>query len=310
MATKKNETTAETATGTAITKPDAAGLALHDPLAGLLGDGFEITETGTEALAGSARIPRYAFNLTTVTGDDGKPREVRKTVFVQTVTGVEKAKLRLQVIVDHKSRQWKEQIDGKGVVRCSSWDGVTGSYGEERTERACNGCPDYRWGKDDKGKNRRKCGDVHNIVALDLDTLEVVIVAAKKTAIRPWTDFYAKHFQKQRGVRDPKTGLLKRVDLPFFARETLVELKLVTRNAESWAEPVFVAGPMVETRELLQQGLQALSDWKEHQAAIAARGDAIEATVVEHDGEGGGGGGGAGDASFDFGANTGTDGLR
>jgi len=309
MATKKDNLATighapgtETNVGTALTVVSQDALAL-DPLAGVLQEGDTFDETGTEALAGTARIPRLAFNLTTITGDDGKPKEIRKTVFVQTVSGVIRERVRLQIVIDHVSRQWKEQVDGKGVVRCSSWDAVTGQFGEERIDRHCHGCPDYAWRKDDKGKNKRNCGDVHNVVALDLDTADVVIVAVKKTAIKPWRDYYAKHFQKQRGIRDPKTGMLRKVDLPFFARETLLELKLVQRNAESWAEPVFAPGPIL-SREHIQNGLQALVDWKSHQADVAARGDAIEAQAAE--------GGDKPDTSFDFGENrdAATDGMR
>lgn len=296
MASKKNEalaTAEQTANSpaTALARASAAELAL-DPLAGVLLEGDIVTDTGTEELANDARIPRWAFNLTTLTGDDGKPVEVRKTVFVQTVSGKVVPKLRLQVISDHKSRQWKEQREGKGVVLCSSWDNVTGRMPETNVERPCLGCPDFAWSKNEKGENKRRCGEVHNVFALDLDTLDVAILSVKKTAIRSWKDYYSKYFHKQRGVRGPD-GTLRKVDLPFFARETIVELELKTRGAESWAVPVFRAGPVLERAQVLD-GHTLARDCRETLFAAAAKSDAVEERAAD---------GGAGDSTFDFGEN-------
>jgi hypothetical protein len=294
MASKKNEALAVPGsnTGDTLARASAAELAL-DPLAAVLQEGDVIEETGTEELVGTARIPRFAFNLSTITDENGVAKPVLKTVFVQTVSGQVKEKLSLQVITVHVSREWKERVDGKSVRRCSSWDARIGRM-ENGEERPCAGCPDYAWAKDANGKNKRNCGDVQNVVCADLETSDVAILAVKKTALRPWRDYYSKHFAKQRSVRDPKTGMMRRVDLPFFARETIVTLRLVTKNSESWAEPVFQVGPVL-SREHVLTGAQMVRDYRETFLQAAS--------VIDHVAESADEGGGAGDSSFDFGEN-------
>lgn len=306
MASKKNEALATTAvpgsnTGDTLARASAAELA-HDPLAAVLLDGDVIEETGTEELIGTARIPRYAFNLSTVTdAETGVAKPVLKTVFVQTVSGAVKERLSLQVITVHVSREWKERVDGKSVRRCSSWDARIGRM-ENGEERPCNGCPDYAWGKDANGKNKRNCGDVQNVVVADLETADVAILAVKKTALKPWRDYYSRHFAKQRSVRttDPKTGqtVTRRVDLPFFSRETIVELRLVTKGSESWAEPVFKVGPLL-SREHIVNGAQMVRDYRETFLHAASVIDAVAESADDNTP--------GGDSSFDFGENRATD---
>lgn len=288
MAKAKSETT------TAITKTETApALALVDPLAGVLG-GEDLGVTGAEEMGREdVRIPAFAWNTKFVDKATGEP--IPPTRFLNTITEEVKPKLRLQVITNHKSRAWSEfdEAEGKRLTHCRSWDCVTGTMAEGG-ERACAQCPDYQWRKDpETGKNTRRCSDVYNLVVLDRETGDIAMLRLRKTAIAPFRDFYQKHFYRKRPVAG-RVGA--KVDLPLFAVETHVSLKMERSGSMSWATPVFERGDVLGRDEILA-GAQAVRDFREVHLAALER----AAEQAEHID----GGGESGDTSFDFGANDG-----
>jgi hypothetical protein len=242
----------------ALAKNDSSSTIMSDPLA-VLGLADEIDVTGTEELGASdVRIPAIVFNTNYV--PPGSKDPIPKTRFLNTLTEEVKEKLRLQVVIDHKSRAWSEfdEGDGKRITHCRSWDAITGRM-EDGTQRPCAGCPDYNWQRVD-GKNTRKCGDVHNLVAIDRDSGEAVMLALRRTAIRPFTEYFQKHFHRKR-PHPKRPGA--RVDMPLFAYETMVELNLERGGGMSWAEPVFERGGEPLSADEIRAGAQACRDFRD-----------------------------------------------
>ncbi len=278
---------------TALAKEEPAGaLAFVDPLAGILAEGDVLDVTGAEELgAGDVRIPVLVFNTKFTPAGQNDP--IPPTRFLQTITEDVREKVTLQIVYDHKSRTWStfDEKLGKRVVHCRSWDVVTGRM-EDGHERPCKGCPDYEWTRDEaSGKNVRNCGDVHNLVAIDRETQDVVMMPLRKTAISPFREYFQRHFYRKRPIAGSPP---RKVDLPLFARETIATLRMERDGGMAWAMPVFEPGPMLSRDEILF-GADTCRDFiavRLRQLETAAEAaDALEAPA------------GKGDASFDFGAN-------
>lgn len=236
----------------AIAKPESpSGVTLAAPvsapvdwLGDHLGD-LNIDVTGTETMgAEDVRLPTWALNA-----KSGKNAETGRAVapdeFWNTVTEKAKPKLRLIVLTNHKSREWRAEDEKKELVTfCRSTDGVKGTM-RDGTVRACEGCRDYMWEDDPKtGKRGRRCGDVYNILGIDRETQEIGIIRMKKAAVKDFRGFYQKHFYKK---RISKGRLL---DVPYFAFETVVEAEERRNDKYTWYVPRFTVGGLLPKEEI------------------------------------------------------------
>lgn len=249
MAKGKNESAA-------LAKPSSSGVLMaetiempKDWLSDVLGD-VELGVTGTEEMGQEdVRLPSWLLNSKKEDKESG--RQAPDDTFWNTITETTKDKLRLVVLTNHKSRQWREEDKAtkKLAVQCSSWDGVNGRMADDTT-RPCAKCPDYEWRTDPQTKKRsRRCTDVYNLVSLDRETGTVCVVKVKKTAIKGFRLFYQTYFHKKR--RAMIGGKLRIVDNPFFAAETVVESEKREGGGYTWYVPRFTFGGALPKEEIL-----------------------------------------------------------
>ena len=219
-----------------------------DWLSEVLGDD-DVDVTGTEEMGqDDVRLPTWLLNSKKEDASTG--RACPDDVFFNTVSEAGKDQLRLVVLSNHKSRLWRESdTNDELVIRCRSWDGVEGEM-DDGTLRRCDGCPDYRWLSDDKGKRSRRCTDVHNVLAMDRETREIGVLKLKKTALRGWKDYYQQNFHKKRAKKLPN-GKTIIADNPFFAAETTVSAEKKTGGGYTWYVPQFTFSGVLPKEEIL-----------------------------------------------------------
>lgn len=277
---------------TALTKPEEqtalANAYSHDPLAAVMGD-EELLTTGTETVGAKLRLPAYVLN--TKFTPPGEDVPVPPNVFLNTVSETTAKKLRLQVLTADRGREWSEVDDatGKRETRCKSYDGLMGNLRTPdggTVERACKGCPDYAWKRVD-GRNTRACGDTLRVVAIDLDTADVCVLPLRKTAVKPFDEYYQREFFRKRPGQTPTSP---RRDVPFFAFETLVDAQMLREGNFTWAQARFARGELL-SRDAIKAGEAGVVDYRDTKRQLVD--DAVE-TAASHDATG-----------FDFGANTG-----
>lgn len=242
-----------------------------DLLAGVFDDEEEVF-TGTEEMgAEDVRLPTWALNT------KGNDRVVtRPNEFLNTVTEEVKERLHLAILTNHKTRQWRENgADNKPVVRCRSFDNVTGEM-EDGTKRSCAGCPDYEWKTDPQtGKRSRRCGDVYNLVGIDRENGQMGVLRVKKGSIKAVKEFYQRHFYKKR--RTAKGY----VDYPFFAFETIVGAKMEKGEGFTWAVPTFELGGLLPPEEIRMYSDLARSLLDEQKHRLTATIDAADKGEAE-----------------------------
>lgn len=289
MAKKDNGGSTTTAIAKAESVQMAAGVDMpSDWLSDILGnDALEVT--GTEEMDQSdVRLPAWLLNSKKEDKESG--RQAPDDTFWNSITEKTKDKLRLVVLTNHKSRQWREEDPGtkEFTIRCSSWDAKTGTMASGTT-RPCAGCPDYEWRTDANGKRSRRCTDVYNLISLDRETRDVCVVKVKKTAIKGFRLYYQEHFHKKRPakVRDPKTGR-ERVaitDIPFFAAETIVEAEKKQGGGYTWYVPRFAFGGALPKEEILGAAELVKSYLGEYLERAAKTTDADVVDAIEATGE-------------------------
>jgi hypothetical protein len=286
MASKKsNDTTPSETTALATSTPSS--MARADILGGI-----DVGVTGLEeADASDFRLASITLNFNGMIDGEVPP----KSVWVNTVTEKTEKTKRLVLLVLHKSRAWTEFVQGEGTKRrCSSWDNVTGTM-EDGTTRACVGCPDAQW-RMENGKRTRRCGDVHNVVAMERDTGELVMLRAKKTAMDPWKAFLNKYFLGKRVVNGARSNI------PLFAFETQMSAEMIANKSGNYAVPVFevVRDEKGEPKVLPVEEIQFLAEtargvrelYLDRVREVADASDGHDSAATE-------------DTSFEFGANGG-----
>jgi hypothetical protein len=269
-------------TGTAITKDDSPSALSRDML-----EGLDLDLTGLEeADASDFKLASLVFNFG---GLDKKTNEqIPKNVFFHTIDETQKRKVRVALLVLHKSNGWSEFVQGEGTKhRCRSWDRVTGTM-EDGTTRPCAGCPDAEW-KTIGGKRTRNCTEIANVVGEDLETNQPVMLRFKKTSIGPWKKYLNQYFLLRRIVNG------KRTNYPLFAFETNISLVLEKNGANAYAVPVFERGAVLPREEVVRLAESARA-FKDVYLNREVRELAEHDDVVEQ--------GDAPDTSFDFGANS------
>lgn len=270
---------------TALATSTPSALARADIL-----EGLDLGVTGLEETdASDFRLASITLNFNGMIGGEVPP----KSVWVNTVTEQTAKEKTVALLVLHKSRAWTEFVQGEGTKRrCSSWDSKTGTM-EDGTERPCAGCPDAQW-RMENGKRTRRCGEIHNVVAYERDTGELVMLRAKKTGMDPWKAFLNKFFLGKRVVGG------KRSDVPLFAFETKLGSEMIASKSGNYAVPTFdvVRNEKGEPKVLPAEELRFLAE--------TARGvrelylDRVREVAEREEGHEA-----AADTSFDYGANGG-----
>lgn len=272
---------------TAIAKSDDTAAAIMAPgaempdnwLGDILGD-EDLGVTGTEEMGQEdIRLPSWLLN--SKKEDKATGRECPSDVFWNTVTEEGKEVLRLQILSVHKSRLWKEEGEGGRLeVKCASWDGVTGQMSDDST-RPCAGCPDYKW-RTHEGRRVRNCTDVYNLLARDRETQEIGVLKVKKTALKPWKEYFQRYFYRKRQVQ--RGGKTVVVDNPLFAAETLVEAEKRTGGQYTWYVPKFTFQGLIPRPEIIDAAefLKAtLDEYLDRAAKTHDTDDADEPTAGE-----------------------------
>ena len=181
------------------------------------------------------------FNSKTVL-PNGDP--VPDNQFFDTVTEQISRELHLVWIKDHQTNEWRTYDDaaGRSVVHCSSPDRITGTMADG-AKRPCAGCPDAQWGNVD-GKRTRNCGPVHNMFAVETDTMQPCVVRFRRTSLTPIQTYLSRYHYARRSVVDKLTKQIKRVNVPLFAFTCKVTLKM--SDDKKYAIPVIERGSILD----------------------------------------------------------------
>lgn len=159
-------------------------------------------------------------------GKDKDGRSMTKDVFFDTITEDTTESVDLVFLTTKKTKRWDEFDNDKDrtVVHCESVDRVTGTLADG-TRRPCAGCPDDGWFTDADGKTKRKCGEVHNAVAIEVDSQRPVMIRFKKTGLKPFRQ-YCSAYHKGARVVVGKDGRRTRRNVPLFAYTARLALKM------------------------------------------------------------------------------------
>lgn len=187
-------------------------------------DGLE--DVGGEDVKLGSKIWNMS-GLNKATGESYKKNE-----FLDTLTEEVSTKVRLVFLTTKKTHRYDvfDNAKNKTDVVCQSLDRKTGVM-NDGTRRPCQGCPDFGWYKDEDGNNKRRCGEVHTVVGMDLDEHRPVVVRFKKTGLAPWRKYLMAHHW---GVRIKPDG--SRGNIGLFAYEA--ELSLALHESGKYAVPV------------------------------------------------------------------------
>lgn len=248
------------ASGSVLATQVSAGLTSvkGDLLAEVAGiDALNIDDDGLgEVSQEDIKLPAKIFNAKML-GPGGDP--IPANVFFDTVTESTAKELNLILVKTHKTNEWREFNDAlqKNEIRCRSFDQVNGTMADG-TERKCEGCPDAQWenvmGKDGTKKRTRRCGPVHNVFAVELETLQPCVIRFRRTSLPIIQQYISRHHYRRRPVRTP-SGKIEMHNYPFFSFACKATLKMVgTKNP--YAVPVLERGAVLPA-ELYQQGADA-----------------------------------------------------
>jgi len=226
---------------------ESAELATVDEDAALaeLSDFFDgVDVTGLEDFGGEDIV--LAAKIFNMGGLDPDGRAYARDTFYDTITTSTQDTIRAVLLVDKKSHRWDEynNAEERTDVLCQSDDRVRGTM-YDGTERSCAGCPDYQWRRGDDGKPVRRCGPVHTVVGIELDTETPFLIRFKKTGLKPWRAYTMAHHKGK--YKSPKTG--KRGDVPLFAYEC--ELSLVMHKGGKYALPVLQKGATLAREQMV-----------------------------------------------------------
>lgn len=290
--------------------PEQTGLATtapsNDQLAAL-GEvfDFDLEVTGLEgADADDIKMPALVFNIKGKNEKTGRMRQLDE--FMLTDTEETFTQVQCVLVAYTKSNRFTvyNDAEGRNDVICQSYDRVTGTLRkphpqlktlQENTERPCATCPDQKWHKDEKGKNKKNCAEVSNVFALlvhgELDAQGRVPVASlgrefmvrfSKTSLAPFEAHLNKHhFKKHPTIRGR--------DVPLFAY--VVTLTLAVDSGGNYAVPVLTKGAMVsrETAMTLAEIAKGFFEVREEYMRASEKQEEKHADSIDTEGESSGG---------------------
>lgn len=218
----------------ALAKVDA-----NDELAVML-DEQELATDGLEEIDGSdIKIASKVFNMK---GVDAAGDPIPPNVFYDTIDETTTKELRLVILSLHKTREWSayDEAQEKNVRHCWSPDRKEGRL-QSGERRSCSGCPDAQWRSVD-GKRNRNCGDVFNLVSIDLETQTPCVLRCKRTSLKPIELYLNKYFIGRRPLKAGGRG-----NYPLFAFESHVALEMV---GGKYSVPIFRRGPVRSAEQI------------------------------------------------------------
>ena len=284
MTKKKNAEAAELAT-IDPSHTELAPATEHDEAAALAELSSFFGEGGVDGLedvdASDIRLAAKVWNMPGL-ADDG--RAYPKDVFYDTLSEKTQDTIDCALLLSKKTFRYDEfdNAQDKTVIHCESRDRRTGTMTDGST-RPCGGCPDAEWFRDEDGKPYKKCGEVHNVVGVELDSGQPFATKFKKTGLKPFRTHLSRHHIG--AMRSKKTGRKVNVPMYFYA----VELSLKLAPSGKYAVPVF------EKRRLLDAG--TIAELKEsaegYHEMMAKVMDHVDAQQERFDGGGGASVGGA-----------------
>jgi hypothetical protein len=224
----KKDTTATEQTALAVSTPAALALAdadLHTAINGL----EDVDDGLTELEAKDVKLPTKVWNFK---GIDSRGEPIAPNVFYDTVTEECSRTVDLMLIKLHKTNEWREfnQTTKKNEVRCRSFDRLKGEMTADGLIRPCQGCPDAKW-TTENGKRNRRCGEVWNIFAADLVTMQPCVLRFRRTSLPVIQAHINKHHTGKRMVGN------KRTNWPLWSFRVAASLKMIGDDVK-YALPV------------------------------------------------------------------------
>jgi hypothetical protein len=245
-----------------------------------------------EVDAEDLRLPVIVWNLK---GKDERGELRRLDEFYDTLNETSHRTLRCAFIHLHKTNSFArfDNATNETVIVCSSNDRITARMRAKHPtlpldvgdERACEGCPDKDWHKDEKGKNTQNCATVYGVFAVMLDEqlrpTDGFLIRFKRTSLPPFKTHLQKHHLGKRALPGGKRG-----NWPMFTFE--VNLRLEVSANGNYATPIIERG-----RVLPKETLQALAEQAKYFAELGEEATAAaEKQEARHErGDVGGSGG-------------------
>lgn len=197
-----------------------------------------------EASGEDLKIASKVLNMPGV-GEDG--RSIPPDVFYDTVDRTTKERLDAVLVYLHKTNLYSvfNEATAKTERICQSYDRVTGTWLETGQQRACKGCPDDEWRREE-GKPKKNCGPVYNIAAIDRETRMPFWLRFKRTSLAPIKQHLQRHHLGRRIVGG------KRTNYPLFAFRVSLSARLSEGGKKKYALPVIDRGEVLTREEMLQ----------------------------------------------------------
>lgn len=202
-----------------------------------LGDFFDsVSIDGLEDVGGEDL--KLGVRLWNMKGLDKSGRAYPRDVFFDTISEDTSEELDAVLLLTQKSKRWDSYNNAteKTEVHCASEDRITGTMADG-TRRACLGCPDDGWFRDDEGKPYRKCGEQHTVVAVERLTQKPFLIRFKKTALKPFRNYLMQHHWGMRSSGG------KRANIPLFVYGCRITLAM--HESGNYAVPVLTRGDML-----------------------------------------------------------------
>lgn len=237
-----------------------------------LGDFFDAVSTdGMEDVNGEdIKLAVKVFNLG---GVDSNGNARRKNVFFDNITEEEQDSIDCVLLLTQKTHRW-DSFDNAAKetnIICDSRDRVTGLFRESGEQRSCHGCPDRGWFKNpETGEPLRKCGEVHNVVAVETASQRPFLVRFKKTGLKPFRNYLMQHHFGARQKADGTRG-----NVPLFAYSCT--LSLTMHESGNYALPVLVRGSVLSRDDVMRMH-ESAKGYHELMGAVMQQADAAEVT--------------------------------
>ena len=222
---------------------------------------------------------KLAVKLWNMKGLDSNAKAYPKDVFFDTISEETCETIETVMLLTQKSNRWDEfdNAQDKTIVFCTSEDRITGMMRADNSTRPCKSCPDRGWFKDEKGDPKRKCGEVHTVVALERASQRPFLIRFKKTALKPFRTYVMRHHW---GARVAADGSRKNV--PLFAYS--MTLSLAMDPGGLYAIPVLERGAML-SRDHMEKMHENAKAYLEIMSEVLVHADAQTAkhTTSERD---------------------------
>lgn len=238
--------------------------------------------------AGDIRLANLQINAKKL---DKNGRQVPADQLYNTLDETVRAEVNAVFLLRRKSNEYSIYHEAEKVYerKCSSRDQVTGTMADG-TQRPCRGCPDAAWFTSDQGKRKKNCAEVHRVIGVDRESLQLFSMRFQKSSARVIEQHLAKHHIGRRIAGG------KRLNYPLYT----FALKISARMA---GPKTSHALPVIEHAGVL--GREEFELCKSSSEAVASQIDQVLDQAEANEQKSGDVGGsdaddsGGGDTSFD-----------